>query len=200
MTPDALRTLFLVVYGVTFAVMVVKVLPAAARNPAPARRASDRQRWLPVVLVPFGFLVPPAAMLSRWGELAAPLPAVRLAGVAVALYGIAMMLAAAATLGRFLVPQAVTLADHALVTAGPYRVVRHPAYAGDLALWLGAAFATANVVLLALWPVYLLGVRAQMDAEEALLDAHFGPAFRAYAARTGRLLPRIRAHPRVVAG
>jgi protein-S-isoprenylcysteine O-methyltransferase Ste14 len=190
---DALRTLFLAVYGVTFAVMVVKVLPAAARNPAPARRASNRQQWLPVALVPLGFLVPPAAMLSRWGELAAPLPAMRLAGVAVALYGIGMMLAAAATLGRFLVPQAVTIADHALVTAGPYRLVRHPAYAGDLALWLGAALATANVVLLALWPLYLLGVRAQTDAEDQVLDAHFGATFRAWAARTGRLLPRLRA-------
>jgi protein-S-isoprenylcysteine O-methyltransferase Ste14 len=191
-TADALRTLFLAVYGVTFAVMVVKVLPAAARNPPPARRASDRQRWLPVALVPLGFLVPPAAMLSGWGELAAPLPAIRVAGVALALYGIGMMLAAAATLGRFLVPQAVTIADHALVTAGPYRLVRHPAYAGDLALWLGAALATANVLLLALWPLYLLGVRAQTDAEDQVLDAHFGATFRAWAARTGRLLPRLR--------
>jgi protein-S-isoprenylcysteine O-methyltransferase len=199
-TADAVRPLFLVVYGVTFAVMVVKVLPAAARSPAPARRASDRQRWLPVALIPFGFLVPPAALLSRWGELAAPLPAVRLAGVAVALCGIGTMLPAAATLGRFLVPQAVTLSDHVLVMNGPYRLVRHPAYAGDLALWLGAALATTNVVLLALWPIYLLGVRAQTDAEDALLDAHFGPAFRAYAAGTGRLFPRIRARPRVLAG
>jgi protein-S-isoprenylcysteine O-methyltransferase Ste14 len=191
-TADTLRAVFLAVYGVTCAVMVVKVLPAAARNPVPVRRASDRQRWLPVVLVPLGFLVPSAVVLSRWGELASPPPAMRIAGVAVASYGVAMMLAAAATLGRFLVPQAVTIADHALVTAGPYRLVRHPAYAGDLALWLGAALATANVVLLALWPVYLLGVRAQTDAEDHVLDAHFGEAFRAWAARTGRLLPRLR--------
>jgi len=130
-------------------------------------------------------------MLSRWGELGEPPPALRIAGVAVALYGIGMMLAAAATLGRFLVPQAVTVADHALVTAGPYRLVRHPAYAGDLALWLGAALATANVALLAAWPLYLLVVRAQTDAEDEVLDQHFGAAHRAFAARVGRLLPRF---------
>ena len=186
-----LRLLFLAIYGVAAVVMVAKVLPAAARNPTPAHRATAGRRWLPVALVPVGFLIPPAALLSRWGELAAPPAGMRIAGVAVALYGIGMMLGAAATLGRFLVPQAVTVADHALVTGGPYRLVRHPAYAGDLALWLGAALATGNVALLAAWPLYFLGVRAQTDAEDEVLDAHFGVPHRAYVARTGRLLPRL---------
>jgi protein-S-isoprenylcysteine O-methyltransferase Ste14 len=188
--PDALRALFLAVYGVSLLVMVVKVLPAAARNPAPARRAAGTRRWLPMVLVPLGFLVPPVVMLTRIGELPAAPVGVRIAGLVLGLAGVAMMLAAAATLGRFLVPQAVTLADHALVTTGPYRLVRHPAYAGDLALWLGAALATANVVLLALWPLYLLGARAQAEVEDALLEAHFGATYRAWASRVGRFAPR----------
>lgn len=188
---DVLRALFLAIYGVAATVMVAKVLPAAARNPTPTHRAIARWRWLPVALVPVGFLVPPAALLLRWGELAAPPAGMRSAGVVMALYGIGMMLGAAATLGRFLVPQAVTVVDHALVTGGPYRLVRHPAYAGDLALWLGAALATGNVALLAAWPLYLLGVRAQTDAEDQVLDAHFGAAHRAYVARTGRLFPRL---------
>jgi protein-S-isoprenylcysteine O-methyltransferase Ste14 len=186
-----LRTLFLAIYGIAAIVMVAKVLPAAARNPTPAHRATAGRRWLPVALVPVGFLVPPAALLSRWGELAAPPVGMRIAGVVVALCGNGMTLGAAATLGRFLVPQAVTVADHALVTGGPYRLVRHPAYAGDLALWLGAALATGNVALLAAWPLYFLGVRAQTDAEDQVLDTHFGAAHRSYVARTGRLFPRL---------
>jgi protein-S-isoprenylcysteine O-methyltransferase Ste14 len=192
MTADTLRAAFVAVYGVSLAVMALKVLPAAIRNPTPARRAEGARRWLPVVLVPFGFLVPPTAMLARWGELDVAAPAMRTVGVVVALYGVGLMLAAAATLGRFLVPQAVTQRDHALVTGGPYRFVRHPAYGGDLALWLGAALATANVLLLALWPLYAVGVRAQVGVEEALLDAHFGASYRTWAARTGRLMPRLR--------
>lgn len=176
MSVEALRTAFLLVYGVSLAVMLLKVLPAAARNPPPLRRAGAGRRWLPFVLVPVGFLVPPLAMLTRSGELSGAPTALRAAGVGVALCGVAAMLSAAATLGRFLVPQAATLSDHALVTAGPYRLVRHPAYAGDLALWLGAALATANVLLLALWPLSLAGVRARTDAEDALLEAHFGAA------------------------
>jgi protein-S-isoprenylcysteine O-methyltransferase Ste14 len=109
MTVAVLRALFLAVYGVTALVMVVKVLPAAARSPTPAQRPA-RRRWLP---------------------------------------------------------------------------------AGDLALWLGAALATANMALLAAWPLYLLGVRAQTDAEDEVLDRHFGVAYRAYSARIGRLVPRF---------
>ena len=191
MTAAVLRPLFLAIYGIAAIVMVVKVLPAAARSPTPLHRATAARRWLPVALVPVGFLVPPAALLSGWGELAAPPAWLRIAGVVAALYGIGMMLGAAATLGRFLVPQAVTIDGHALVTTGPYRLVRHPAYAGDLALWLGAGLATGNLALLAAWPLYLLGVRAQTDAEDQVLETHFGAAHRAYVSRTGRLLPRL---------
>ena len=188
---DGARTIFLVVYGVVLVVMLIKVLPAAVRNPPPVRRAIGGVRWLPVVLIPIGFVVPPLIMLLRVGELSSPMPGLHVVGIVFAVYAGAMMLSAAATLGRFLVPQAVTLGDHALVTTGPYRFVRHPAYAGDLALWLGAALATANVVLLALWPLYLLGAWAQARVEEELLDAHFGAAYRSYAAHTGRFLPVV---------
>jgi protein-S-isoprenylcysteine O-methyltransferase Ste14 len=102
-----------------------------------------------------------------------------------------MMLWAAATLGRQLVPQAVVFADHALATTGPYALVRHPAYSGDLALWLGAALATLNVALLVLWPAYLLGARAEAGVEEQLLEARFGSAYADYARRTGRFVPRL---------
>jgi protein-S-isoprenylcysteine O-methyltransferase Ste14 len=79
----------------------------------------------------------------------------------------------------------------ATFTGGPYRFVRHPAYSGDLALWLGCALGTMNALLLALWPLYLLGARLEAIREEGILEAHFGAAYRDYAARTGRLVPRL---------
>jgi protein-S-isoprenylcysteine O-methyltransferase Ste14 len=188
---DALRLFFLAFYGVAVLVLVLKVLPAAIRNPPAARRPAGGVRHLHLALLPAGFLVPPIVLWLRAGELAVDANALRLVGVALGGYAAVMMPMAAATLGRFLVPQPVTVPDHALVTAGPYRLVRHPAYSGDLALWLGAALATMNALLLALWPLYLLATRAEAIAEEGILEAHFGPAYRDYAARTGRLLPRF---------
>jgi protein-S-isoprenylcysteine O-methyltransferase Ste14 len=70
--------------------------------------------------------------------------------------------------------------------------VRHPAYSGDLALWLGSALGTLNVVLLVLWPLYVLGATMQAHLEDGLLEAKFGEEYRRYAIRVGRFLPRIR--------
>ncbi len=188
---DALRFVFLGGYAVALVVLLVRVLPLAARIPGSAHRAAGARRWLPAVLLPMGFLVPPAFMLARVGELDHAWPLVRLAGIGFGLYAAIMMLWAAATLGRQLVPQAVVFADHALATTGPYALVRHPAYSGDLALWLASALATLNLLLLALWPLYVLGARAEAQTEEGLLAARFGATYAGWAERTGRFVPAI---------
>jgi len=77
------------------------------------------------------------------------------------------------------------------VTSGPYRLVRHPAYSGDLALWLGAALGTANAILVVLWPVSIFGTYLQSREEDALLASKFGAAYESYAKRTGSLVPRL---------
>lgn len=79
------------------------------------------------------------------------------------------------------------------MTAGPFRLVRHPAYSGDLALWLGAALATVNVVLLVLWPLYVAGAFVETRVEESLLEARFGDAYRRCQRDVGRLAPRLSA-------
>ncbi len=62
---------------------------------------------------------------------------------------------------------------------------------GALALWLGAALGTLNWLLLVLWPLFALAIIRELPAEERMLRAKFGPAYEAYEARTGRLLPRL---------
>jgi protein-S-isoprenylcysteine O-methyltransferase Ste14 len=146
----------------------------------------------PPVLILFNLVLPPLLILFRVGELNARWLLVRGLGVCVSLYAALMLLWASATPGRFLVPQAVVQSDHKLVEAGPYRFLRHPAYSGDLALWLGAALGTMNFLLLCLWSISVLGTYLQMRQEETLLASKFGTAYGSYARRTGRLVPRLR--------
>jgi protein-S-isoprenylcysteine O-methyltransferase Ste14 len=188
---DALRLYFLGFYAVSLLVFVVKVVPASLRVPRVERRAPGLARLLPPLLVLFNFVLPPVVIFARAGELQGRWLPLRAVGVLLTLYAAVLLLWASTTLGRFLVPQAVVVEDHDLVTRGPYRFVRHPAYAGDLALWLGAALGTVNVLLLALWPVSVLGTHLQTRQEDALLASKFGAAFDAYARRTGRLVPRF---------
>jgi len=188
---NALRLYFLGFYAISLLVFLVKIVPASMRVPGVERRAQGLARLLPAALVPLDFVVPPVIILTRAGAIDAQSIPIQTLGFLLSLYAAVMLLWASATLGRFLVPQAVVLADHDLVTRGPYRFLRHPAYSGDLALWLGAALGTLNVLLLALWPLSVLGTYFQTRQEEGLLASKFGAAYETYARRTGRLLPRF---------
>jgi protein-S-isoprenylcysteine O-methyltransferase len=187
---QTLRLYFLGFYLVSLVIVVLKVVPASLRV-TPERRAEGVARLLPPLLMVLDFVVPPLLIFLHVGELDGRWLPMRLLGFIVSLYAAAMLVWAAATLGRFLVPQAVVVPGHELVTSGPYRFVRHPAYSGDLALWLGAALGTANVMLLLLWPVSVLGTYLQTRQEDALLASRFGASYESYAKRTGGLVPRF---------
>jgi len=64
-------------------------------------------------------------------------------------------------------------------------------YSGDLALWLGATLGTLNLLLLVLWPLYLAGLSGEASAEEELLEAKFGEAYRDYMGRVARSVPTL---------
>jgi protein-S-isoprenylcysteine O-methyltransferase Ste14 len=81
-----------------------------------------------------------------------------------------------------------------LIETGPFRLVRNPLYVGNLLLWAGFAV-TARLVWLAPIVVALLAAEyhAIVKWEEQLLESRFGPAYRGYAARVPRWLPRLAA-------
>jgi protein-S-isoprenylcysteine O-methyltransferase Ste14 len=108
----------------------------------------------------------------------------------------AVMLAARAVgeLGRQWSLQARVLADHALVTTGPFAHVRHPIYTGMAALCVatGLALSTGPAVLATLG-FFAAGTWLRVQSEERLLRERFGPTFDAYAARIPAVVPRWRA-------
>ncbi len=97
-----------------------------------------------------------------------------------------------ATLGRFFRRVVVVHPGHRVVTDGPYRFIRHPAYAGSLLTYLGVGVAMGNwrsVAACAALP--LLGHLPRIRVEEAALSAALGEDYRAYARRTARLIPKV---------
>jgi protein-S-isoprenylcysteine O-methyltransferase Ste14 len=82
--------------------------------------------------------------------------------------------------------------DHALVTSGIYRLVRHPMYS---AFWL---MALAQALLLPNWvagPAGLVGFGflffSRVGPEERLMEMAFGDEYRTYMIRTKRIIPFI---------
>jgi methanethiol S-methyltransferase len=76
-----------------------------------------------------------------------------------------------------------------LVTAGPYRVVRHPIYsAALLALWCSPVQTAGTLAFCAGVTVYML---IGSEFEERRLIGQFGDEYRRYQARVARLIPYI---------
>jgi protein-S-isoprenylcysteine O-methyltransferase Ste14 len=110
-----------------------------------------------------------------------------LAGDFVALVACVWLLAAVLVLGRCfgVLPEA-----RGLVTRGPYGVVRHPVYLGELAACAGLLLAAPTTWNLFVAAVFVGAQALRMRLEENELGAHF-PEYARYAAETPRLFPRL---------
>lgn len=80
--------------------------------------------------------------------------------------------------------------EHRLATTGLYARLRHPQYLGFIAILFGFLLQWPTILTLAMFPV-LVGMYAWLARqEERDMDAQFGQAWRDYAARTPRFIPR----------
>ena len=102
--------------------------------------------------------------------------------------GLAFSLASVAVLGRCfgILPDV-----RGLVVRGPYRLVRHPLYLGELTAAIGIVIGSRHPVAAAGAWLVCLGLQiARKQYEESNLRAQF-PAYEDYAARTKRILPGL---------
>jgi isoprenylcysteine carboxyl methyltransferase (ICMT) family protein YpbQ len=188
---EALRLSSLTLFAVGPVVAVMALLRRGL-EPSPMRSRIRGWRWYaPAVLLPAEWLLPPILIALRIGEIEAVWLPVRVVGLAVGLAGSVFLTWSAVLLGRFLMHEAAVREDHALIGNGPYRFVRHPVYAGYLALLLGSGVASLNICLWLLWPVSFVGILIQAASEEQLLGERFGQDYERYVRRTGRLVPRL---------
>jgi protein-S-isoprenylcysteine O-methyltransferase Ste14 len=77
-----------------------------------------------------------------------------------------------------------------LVTTGPYALVRHPVYLGELGACAGLVLAAPTLWNLGVAIVFAGAQAVRMRLEEAALTDEF-PEYAAYATTTPRLVPRI---------
>jgi protein-S-isoprenylcysteine O-methyltransferase Ste14 len=92
-------------------------------------------------------------------------------------------------LGPNRAPAATLVDGHTLVTAGAYRLVRHPVYAGTILQFLGAGLALQNWLLLLGAGLAFAFWKYVSDREDEQLEQRFGRAFQAYRRRVPQLLP-----------
>lgn len=136
---------------------------------------------IPLIYIATGF---PRALDQPFSPLRA------LAGLVVFVAALVLFHATHKALGRNWSVTLAVRADHALVTGGVYRFVRHPLYT---AFWM---WAIAQALTLQNWvagPAGIIGFGLlyllRVGREEALMRETFGTAWDDYAARTPRIIP-----------
>jgi len=136
------------------------------------------------------FMINPAWM--EWSSVRLPVW-LRWSGVGLGVLAGGLLIWTLRNLGPNLTDTVVTRREHTLVTAGPYRWVRHPFYdAVGLAI-LANSLTAANWFLPLTGGLALLLMIVRTRIEEEHLLARFGDSYRGYVESTGRFVPRIKA-------
>lgn len=106
--------------------------------------------------------------------------------------GVALRWWAIASLGRLFTVDVAIAVDHRLIDHGPYRLIRHPSYAGALLAFLGLGLSLASLpALTALLVPCVAAYHYRMSVEEEALLRGLGGAYSDYMQRTWRLVPGV---------
>lgn len=149
--------------------------PSLKRSRAPIAWAACA-----IAILSAGMLGPPTDQAEVWAILV---------GEGIVIVGVVFTFASVSFLGKCF---GVLPEVRGLVTNGPYRVIRHPVYLGEMIAFVG--FVVGSQQWLNILPLLTFaaaqGVRMRLE-EAALLEA-FPDEYGAYAARTPRLIPGLR--------
>ena len=165
-----------------------------ARRSRPIKEHDQIYEIVLLTLAFTGYLAPTLYLATSWLSFAdyPPQPLMFWAGVAAGIGALWLFWRSHADLGRNFSIKLVIRENHALVTTGVYRLIRHPMYASFL-LW-----SLAQALLLPNWMTGLAGLGgfcvlyfARVGREEKLMLDTFGDEYREYKVRTKRLVPYI---------
>jgi len=143
-------------------------------------------------------LIPIVYLLTGWLDFAdyglptAASLALGVVGAPVFAVGIWLLWRSHADLGRNFAPTLQIVEDHALITDGVFRRIRHPMYVAHLLWAIGQMLLLQNWIagpafLVVQIPLYL----RRIPAEERMMLEQFGDEYREYMNRTGGLFPRF---------
>jgi len=153
--------------------------------------SDDCSFWLIVIGMVAAFFLPPIEYLF----LPAILPRTNLmevTGLIIIILGSVLFIWARRTLGKFYSGHVSVVEGQPLVQNGPYRYIRHPAYAGYLLISLGIGVGYSSLLgLAATFLLFLPAVIYRLRVEDKLLTEHFGMLFDEYAVKVARLIPGI---------
>lgn len=151
----------------------------------------DASFWFIVLGMIGAFYLPPIEYLFSDGLLPRNIW-IQLSGLVLVLLGAGLFIWARRSLGKFYSGHVSVVKGQLLVAHGPYRFIRHPAYAGYLLIALGLAIGYSSVSgLIVFLGLLFPSIIYRIQIEDELLAEHFGVQFHNYERSTKRLFPFV---------
>jgi protein-S-isoprenylcysteine O-methyltransferase Ste14 len=143
-----------------------------------------------VALFWFVIILPPLLNFLQVGQ--SESSGVRWLGLLIMGLGLGLRFWSMQVLGEYYTRTLRVTETQAIVSQGPYRVIRHPGYLGTICVWLGFALAVGNWVATLIATILLFGVYGyRIRSEEVMLVDRFGNEYREYCKRSWRLVPFV---------
>lgn len=113
-------------------------------------------------------------------------------GLVFMLMGIALRTWAIYVLGGFFAVHAELQAGHRVVSEGPFRYIRHPAYTGIIITFAGLGLAFGSwAAALVMSAIFWAALSYRVRVEEAFLLSAIGSEYQEYMECTGRFVPGL---------
>ena len=94
--------------------------------------------------------------------------------------------------GKYFTGTVLIKGDHRLVSTGPYKHLRHPAYTGALVAQLGLGLSSSNWFSLSQsFLPFVAAAVYRMHVEEQAFTESFGEEYNTYSKSTKRLMPKV---------
>lgn len=142
--------------------------------------------WWPLLILP----VLEYSLVPKYGFHPAYDFYVAAAGLALTLSGTALRAWGLWSLGKYFSAHIEIRDDHKLVETGPYRFIRHPAYAGNILQAVGIPLILNAYFSLSISAVLVLLFLFRLKLEEEVLSREV-KGYKDYLKRTYRLIPKI---------
>ena len=173
-------------WGVYWFVAARHVKPAVQSEAAGTRAL----RLFPLILCVILFVSPRALLPYPLGLRWLPLSwSWYFLGVALVVVGLALSAWARWHLGSNWSGVISLKQGHDLVRSGPYRLLRHPIYAGLLLAMLGSAIAWGDWRGVLAFALAVVAIVPRIGAEDALMAKTFGETYLDYRRRTAAIIP-----------
>jgi protein-S-isoprenylcysteine O-methyltransferase Ste14 len=155
------------------------------------RAASDKGNSnLIVVLFWFVIILPPLLNFLQVGVIRSS--GIRWLGLLIMFLSLVLRFWSMRVLGQYYTRTVRVSDTQAIISQGPYRVIRHPGYLGTIFVWIRFALAVGNWMATVILIILLFGVYGyRIRSEELMLFDRFGNEYQESSKRTWRLVPFI---------